>query len=425
VARFCTRFEFVALTLAALHVASCVSTRVDNKSTDNGNNRFVDGRDASVDAAVAVTEVPASMTPLTPQLRDQLMDSSCSAWYGEGQNTGTALELIVDVSSSMGAAAANTGSLSKWEVARTTLQDVFDHLPQSTELGVLFFPNRATSQNNTTESLDVSSCVNVSASIPIGALGKTGSALRQLIADRFKAATPQGGTPTEDAIGFALNNSVIPAIASQSGAQTYMILLTDGQPTISGGCRGQGDESTAVDYQPIIELISEAWSEYGVRTFVIGAPGSERDVVSGSDVRYWLSHAASAGHTPITSDCSDTGLPNFCHYDMSQVPDFTASFERALQTITGLVLSCSFALPSLAAGDTVDPNALNVVYEVNDAQNQELLVARTDANCTGDGWYLDSTNSVVLCPKACATIQQNPDAELHIIGGCQSMVMTN
>jgi hypothetical protein len=351
------------------------------------------------------------------------MDSDCSAWYGEGQNTGTALELIVDVSSSMGAAAANTGSLSKWEVARSALQHVVDHLPQSTQLGVLFFPDRTTPQNDTAESLDASSCVNVSASIPIGALGKSDSAQRQLIAERFKAATPQGGTPTEDAIRLALSNSVVPAITSQSGAQTYMILLTDGQPTISGGCRGLGDESTAVDYQPIIELISDAWSEYGVRTFVIGAPGSERDVGSGSDVRYWLSHAASAGHTPITGDCSDTGLPNFCHYDMSQVPDFTASFERALQTITGLVLSCSFALPSLTANETVDPNALNVVYETNDAQNRELLVARTDANCTGDGWYLDSTNSIVLCPKACATIQQNPNAELHIIGGCQSMVV--
>jgi len=422
---FWTRFDLVALTLAVLPMVGCVSTRVDSTASDNGNSHYVDGRDASVDAGVAVTEVTASMTPLTPELRTRLMDSSCSAWSGEGQNTGTALELIVDVSSSMGAAAANTGSLSKWDVARSALQDVVDHLPQSTQLGVLFFPNRATSQNDTTESLDASSCVNVSASIPIGALGKTGSAQRLLIAERFTAVIPQGGTPTEDAIRLALSNSVVPTTTSQSGVQTYMILLTDGQPTISGGCRGQGDESTAVDYQPIIELISEAWSEHGVRTFVIGAPGSERDVGSGADVRYWLSHAASAGHTPITSDCSDTGLPNFCHYDMSQVPDFTASLERALQTIVGLVLSCSFALPTLAAGDTMDPNAVNVVYEANDAQNQELLVARTDANCTGDGWYLDSTSSVVLCPKACATIRQNPNAELHIIGGCQSIVTIN
>jgi hypothetical protein len=424
VGRFRTRFKLVTLTLAALSVVGCVSTRVDNKSTDNGNGYYVGGRDASVDAAVAITELPASMTPLTPELRNQLMDSSCSAWYGEGQSTGTALELIVDVSSSMSATAANTGSLSKWDVARSALQDLVDHLPQSTQLGVLFFPNCPTSKNDMA-SVDGSSCVNVSASIPIGTLGRTGSVQRQLIAERFKTATPQGGTPTEDAISLALSNSVVPAVTSQPGAQTYMILLTDGQPTISGGCRGQGDESTAVDYQPIIELISEAWSNYGALTFVIGAPGSDRDVGSGSDVRYWLSHAASAGHTPITSDCSDTGLPNFCHYDMSQVPDFTASFERALQTITGLVLSCSFALPSLSEGDTVDPSALNVIYGANDAQNQELLVARTDASCTSDGWYLDSTNSVVLCPKACATIQQNPNAEVHIVGGCKSIITIN
>jgi len=425
--KFRTRFGLFALgVLGPPLIVSCVSTRVDNKPTaDNGNTHYVGDRDASTDAAAPVTELPAAMTPLTPELRNQLMDSACSSWYGEGQNASSALELIVDVSSSMSAVAANTGSLSKWEVTQSALQGVIDHLPQSTQLGVLFFPNRSTSKNDTTTALDASSCVNVAASVPLGALGKSGSAQRQLIAERFAAVTPQGGTPTEDALNVALSGSVIPSVTSQTGAQAYMILLTDGQPTLSGGCRGKGDESAAVDYQPVINLISEAWSKYAIRTFVIGAPGSERDVSSGADIRYWLSHAASAGHTPITEDCSDTGLPNFCHYDMSQVPDFTTSIQHALQTITGLVLSCSFALPSLATGSTVDPNALNVVYGVNDTQNQELLIARTDTNCTGDGWYLDSADSVVLCPKACATIQQNPNAELRIIGGCQSMVVIN
>lgn len=356
------------------------------------------------------------------------MSSACSAWYGDGQGASNVLELIVDVSESMSAATQSTGAVSKWEVTRSALQDVIDHLPQSIQLGIELFPNRDTPPNETATLLDPSSCINSPALVPIDTLGKSDSTQRLLIANSFRSATPRGGTPTEDAVRLALNDSVLPSFISQpKGTQANVILITDGQPTLAGGCRGQGDESTAVDYQPIIDLISQAANDYGIRTFVIGAPGSERDVSSGADVRYWLSHAASAGKTPATADCSDTGLPNFCHYDLSQVPDFTVGFERALQTITGLVLSCSFAIPTGASSaQSVDPDAINVVYGVNDEQKQELLIARTDPDCTGEGWHLDSTaTNVVLCPETCTTIQQNPNAEIHIIGGCRSLILIN
>jgi hypothetical protein len=71
----------------------------------------------------------------------------------------------------------------------------------------------------------------------------------------------------------------------------------------------------------------------------------------------------------------------------------------------------------------VDTNALNVIYGVNDQQNQELVIARTDDHCTTEGWYLDSNNNVVFCPKTCEVIQQNPNAEVRIIGGCRSVVI--
>jgi hypothetical protein len=394
------RFGWMALA-ALLGLSGCVTTRLEKTSSDQVPPPYeMPPRDAGTDASV-VTELPSAMTRLTPELRDQLMSSACSVWYGDGQsNSNVVLDFIVDVSNSMSSAAQNTAPRSKWEVTRSALQDVINHLPQSTQLGLVLFPDRDTPPNESATVLEASTCVNAAGVVPIDRLGKSDSAQRQLIASRFMAATPQGGTPTEDALRLTLNTSVLPSISSESaGTQAYVVLITDGQPTISGGCRGLGNESTAVDYQPIIDLISKASTEYDVRTFVIGAPGSERDISSGADIRYWLSHAAKAGQTPTTADCSDTGLPNFCHYDLSQVPDFTASFERVLQTITGLVLSCSFSIPPAAtATKLVDPKALNVIYGVNDEQNQELLIARTDDSCTGDGWYLDQTsNIVVLC----------------------------
>jgi Mg-chelatase subunit ChlD len=402
-----------------LAVIGCVSTRLDRNRQDN--SYYGEPPDAGADAATNVTSLPTAMTPLTPELRDQLMNSSCSTWYGEGQAAATVLDFVVDVSSSMAGVTASTGTLTKWEVTRSALRDAIAHLPQTTQLGLLLYPNRDTPANDTGTAKDATACIDSAAMIPVSLLGKSDSAQRKLVADRFTAAQPKGGTPTQDALGVALAN-LGPAVAGLSDVHANLILVTDGQPTISGGCRGPGNESTAVGYQPIIDLISSAWSEYGVRTFVIGAPGSDRDINTGADVRYWLSHAASAGQTSTTPDCSDTGLPNFCHYDLSQAPDFTASFERALQTITGLVLSCSFALPA-DAGQEVNTDALNVIYGVNDEQNTELLIARTDAHCMTEGWYLDSSNNVVFCPKTCEVIQQNPNAEIRILVGCQSVVI--
>jgi len=414
-----TRSCWVALAFVA--VAGCVTTRLDKKPPALEPVE----RDAAVDAAV-VTELPSAMTPLTPELRNQLMSSACSVWYGAGLNSPALVDLVVDVSESMSAASQSTGTLSKWEVTRSVLQDVINHLPQTVQLGLVLFPNRDTPPNESTTLLDAAACVNTAAVVPIDWLGKSDSAHRQSLANQLQAAEPRGATPTEDALRLAFASSVVPALDSQPGTPAHVILVTDGQPTLSGGWRGGGDESTAVDYQPVIDLISKASVNYGIQTFVIGAPGSERDVSSGADVRYWLSHAANSGQTGITADCSDKGLPNFCHYDLSQVPDFTASLERTLRTITGLVLSCKFAVPQPDTGTRpVDPNAINVVYDVNDEQNQELLVARTDSDCTGDGWYLDSTDNVVLCPKTCAVVQQNPDAEINIIGGCESLILIN
>ena len=140
-----------------------------------------------------------------------------------------------------------------------------------------------------------------------------------------------------------------------------------------------------------------------------------------------MSSAATAGQTQVSPDCSDTGIPNFCHLDVSQVTDFSASLQQALQTITEAALSCEYTLPtSTVAGQTVDPNSLNVIYSVNGDSSQELLVAQTDSTCSvGNGWYFDATGKIVLCPETCSTIQQDPNAILRILGGCQTISIVN
>ncbi len=370
----------------------------------------------------STTTVVRGLTPVTSELRNQLEASACAVWSSQGETAPTTMTFVVDVSSSMNDKTPSTGGYTKWEVTRDSLQSTVNMLPQATSLGMLFFPNRATVPNQNTMPIDISNCVNGAAMIAVAPLGSIGSSQRQAVIAGLQAVTPQGGTPTLDAYSYALNSGWVSAITASSGA--FMVLITDSEPTISGGCEGSGD--TAVDYHPIIQAISGAYTNYGIRTYVIGSPGSEKSAATGADVRGWLSAAATAGQTPSTSDCSDTGVPNFCHFDMSQVPDFSASLQQTLALITGRILPCQYSIPSAPAGNQLDSTAINVLYAVNGDQNQELLVGQTDAACSGgNGWYLDASDKIVLCPSTCKTIQQDPSATLRVLGGCQTINLIN
>lgn len=407
--------------LLALLVSACVSTRMNDNGAGGGAGYFFGDRDAAVDASG--TALVGGMTPLTPDLRSQLENTACAGWTSEGSNHPVILDFVVDTSGSMNNTTPSSGNRTKWEVTRDSLLSAINRLHPATQVGMLFFPNLLTVPNQNTTPIDVTNCLNTSALVPIDRLGLTGSGQRQWVTNGLQKATPQGARPTIDAFTYALDYGMIKAASADAGSSPYMVLITDGQPTLAAGCEGPGDEAHPVDYQPVIDAISGAWAQ-GIKTVVVGLPGSEKDAATGSDVRYWLSRAASAGQTGLTNDCSDTGIPNFCHYDMSQVPDFAASFQRALQSIIAPALACTYAIQPSVAGALVDPASLNVIYDVQGDQSQELLIGQADYNCTsGDGWYLDSANNIVLCDNTCTTIQQNPTAVLRILGGCSSIII--
>lgn len=61
-------------------------------------------------------------------------------------------------------------------------------------------------------------------------------------------------------------------------------------------CVGQQNLSPQPE-DPIVDEIANAYSN-GNRTFVIGSPGSEVNVATGTDARPWLSYAAEQGGIP-------------------------------------------------------------------------------------------------------------------------------
>ena len=348
-----------------------------------------------------------------------LKSSACAGWSREGENVLAILDFVVDVSGSMGLTAPTTGNQTKWEVTKTALGQALDGLPGTTAVGMLFFPNEQTHSNTNGGSKPISYCVNTSADIPIALLGAAGSTQRNALAAGLSAAQAAGGTPTDDAYEYALdtdmNNCQLPG-------QRFMVLITDGQPTFLKGCIGSGDTADPVDYHPILTAITAAWSSNSpspaVKTFIIGSPGSEAQASTGADGRGWLSQAALDGQTPLTPNCSNSG-PNYCHFDMSQVPDFAAGFSDALAQIAGQVVSCSYTIPPPPAGQTLDLTKINVVLTTG--VPEYLLIERASSSTCTTGWYLDASNNIVLCSDTCKMAKADTTSSLDLPFGCATI----
>jgi hypothetical protein len=234
-------------------------------------------------------------------------------------------------------------------------------------------------------------------------------AQRTNITDTLTASGPNGSTPTHDAYRYALVNGLVP---STLPGNKFMLLITDGDPTYALNCVGTGNPADPVDTQPIINEIAGA-SSMGIRTFVIGSPGSETNGGTGEDARPWLSAAAQAGGT-AKAGCTTNG-PNYCHMDMTQETDFSAALNAGLAAIAGQITSCSYPLPAPPAGETVDVNAINVMY--TDGSGQDVLVLRASAADCTDGWRYDGAN-IVLCSNTCNQVQTQSLSSLEVLGGC-------
>jgi hypothetical protein len=349
---------------------------------------------------------------LTPEEVDNIENAACTGWAAEGENLPAVLQLVVDVSQSMEEDAPGGGNQNKWDVTREALRDALDSLPASTAAGVLYYPNRSVELDN--EPRDIQECVDVEEMIPIAELGAQGSNQRDALDRSLDDAQTNGYTPTHDAYKYALENGLLP-FQSQSGK--FMLLITDGSPTMalqcigesSGGGGGVADAPT----QPIIDEIAKAKAA-GVRTFIIGSPGSEESSSGmGGDKRPWLSEAAQVGGT-AAAGCSNDG-PTFCHLDMTQEEDFAQALVAGLGQVVGQIVdACSFALPEPPMGQTINLNQTQVVVQTS--SGAKLVRPDNQGDCS-EGWqYKDG--QIVLCAASCAEIENDATARVQLLFGC-------
>jgi von Willebrand factor type A domain len=350
-------------------------------------------------------ELDGGTTDLTADEVNEILTAECAGWSKETEPQPAVLQLVVDVSGSMYKDAPGGGG-TKWEITHAALNDALSALPDQTSVGLLLYPN--VGDEGSAPSDSELTCIDTTAMLDISALGQPGQGQRQALADALDLALVGDYTPTEDAYKYALDESLVPY---QSRARKYMLLITDGAPTIGGGCAGRDDNTSPA---PIVDAVEAAAAER-IQTFVIGSPGSEKSESTGEDMRPWLSEAAQLGGTGPDA-CTIDG-PDYCHLDMTADPDFSDALSKALQLVTDQVANtCTYSVPEPSDGKEVDIYKTSVIVEWGDGTN--TLLKRDDIGDCTEGWQVSDDEQVTLCPESCAAAQADSKARITLSFGC-------
>lgn len=352
------------------------------------------GMDASLSDAAPVDARPVDARP-----RDFGFDA-CETSTAFAEPLPATLLFQVDTSGSMNCPADEASCLtgeptpapddSRYDVFRQVLGEALIALPDASRVGLMHFPVTF-------------SCAQNTADVAIDELVRS----RAPIGEALAGITPEGITPTHDAVAFALDR----LRGRTDDDARYLVLATDGASTVCRGCDAacSFDELDA-DNEAMIATIAAAASE-GIPSFVIGVPGSQ-------SFREILSRMASAGGTG-RAGCSDAG-PTWCHYDLTDPTlDFGVALRDALAAIGESVLSCEYPIPPNPDG-AFDPTKVNVRLTADDGT--ETAIPRDPSRA--DGWdYSDGMDAIILHGPACEAAQSLRSARIDVLFGCPTILI--
>ncbi|HMI91453.1 MAG TPA: VWA domain-containing protein, partial [Polyangiales bacterium] len=230
----------------------------------------------------------------------------------------------------------------KWEITRDTLLDALGDLPPDTVIGLSYFSN------------DDSCGVHSLPSVPLAPFdARQSSALRASLSN----VTPNGATPLVGATVLAYRHLHDKALAGEINGSKYVVLITDGEQSDICSDPGQCRDAEECTRLLLEEDVPRAASEgVGIKTFVIGVPGSE-------GARNVLSAIAQVGGTAPDSCEVSKGD---CHFDMTQRERFGDGLRETLTEIAGRALSCELPLPDPGASGPLELERLNVIYSPAD-----------------------------------------------------------
>jgi hypothetical protein len=290
---------------------------------------------------------------------------------------------------------------SKWEVTRAALSTALDTLAlqENVSAGVSVFPKGGASN---------SCSVDDTPEVPIA---KLDAAQRSAIGTLLDGIEPAGLTPIAGATILSYAHLADELRAGRITGNTFVVLLTDGAET----CRKEELAPLVGEDVPNARL-------FNIRTFVIGAPGSE-------EARGLLSQIAYEGGTSASPDCDHSGPlteneTGDCHLDMTTSTDFAADLNDALLEISRTkTLSCTFDVPTNPSGGGVNLNEVNVTFAAGDGTvERPANVAGENCENDVDGWqYSADRTKIILCGGICDRVQADPDGQVSIVLGCPTV----
>lgn len=238
------------------------------------------------------------------------------------------------------------------------------------------------------------------------------------LSNALNAVTPAGATPIVGGtmLGYQyLHWEVTPGCSSPpcgAPGNRFVVLITDGADTCSMDS----------DKQALLTTEVQKARMANIRTFVIGAPGSE-------PARGFLSELAFQGGTARTDTCTRAdiaGAVGDCHFDLASSTDLAADLQAALGDISGAALTCEFTVPGGAGAD------VNVQYTLSDAAGPvcvSKLPDTTPCDTVTDGWTFardasgaEDRSKVLLCGPACDSVKADLEAQVDVIRGCAALL---
>jgi len=285
---------------------------------------------------------------------------------------------------------------SKWEVASTALASALDTLAGQSNIraGLTLFP--------------IEDACGVSAD-PAVEIDKLDSGQRTAIASELDGVSPAGETPIAGATILSYQHLSDLIRNRKLAGNTFVVLLTDGAET----CKESELEKLVTTDVPNARL-------FNIRTFVIGAPGSEQ-------ARSLLSRIAWEGGTAAKSSCNHDSDPpdqGDCHFDMTTSENFAKDLNAALEAISRTkVLACEFDVPTNQDGRGVNLDEVNVTFKPGKGDAETIGFDDTAASCDkADGWmYSDDRTKILLCGEVCDRVQADPQGEVRIALGCPTI----
>jgi Mg-chelatase subunit ChlD len=345
---------------------------------------------------------------------------SCATSEEKGVLTPANLLFVIDRSGSMNCNAPETGQTSascettpekqfvdepsKWEIVSEALSEALDELTDQPNVtaGVVMFP-RPDSDNECAVATE-----------PDVELAPLSGDHKGAIDDFLTSVEPGGRTPIAGATITSYGFLADALRAEDLNGNTFVVLLTDGQDTCDGDQRPELLEEFVEEHVPNA-------TEFNIRTFVIGAPGSEVE-------RRLLSQIAFAGETSSSPSCDhDSDSPDVgdCHFDMTTTDDFASELGATLTRIAeDKTLSCVFDVPDGQGGRGIDLGKINVTYTPGDGEAMTVSKDTTPCDDGAEGWQYSGDNTqILLCGEICELVRSDPEAEVNIVLGCLTEIV--